>query len=186
MTTYLNFSVIEYSVVFGAAILVGAGINLYLTRLSDKMDKGRLLYAAATVMASGLVAMYFSKWGSHTLRLVGFGVAGLVMITGYIFISALAGAIVRDNTPAADAGKLQGVRMVFSVLIPMLLGPLVGNAINRAANNPLPDMSSADVMTTAYVPAPEIFLAAGAVLLLIFFFIPSLAKNDSEADTSVR
>ena len=186
MTTYLNFSVIEYSVVFGAAILVGAGINLYLTRLSDNMDKGRLLYAAAAVMASGLVAMYFSKWGSHTLRLVGFGVSGLVMITGYIFISALAGAIVRDNTPAADAGKLQGVRMVFSVLIPMLLGPLVGNAINRAANNPLPDMSSADVMTTAYVPAPEIFLAAGAVLLLIFFFIPSLAKNDSEADASVR
>ena len=186
MTTYLNFSVIEYSVVFGAAILVGAGINLYLTRLSDKMDKGRLLYAAAAVMASGLVAMYFSKWGSHTFRLVGFGVAGLVMITGYIFISALAGAIVRDNTPAADAGKLQGVRMVFSVLIPMLLGPLVGHAINRAANNPLPDMSSADVMTTAYVPAPEIFLAAGAVLLLIFFFIPSLARNGGEADASVR
>ena len=39
MTTYLGFDVLEYSLVFGIAILGGAGVNLYLTRLSDRMDK---------------------------------------------------------------------------------------------------------------------------------------------------
>lgn len=178
MTTYLGFSVIEYSAVFALAILIGAGINLYLTRLSDRKDKAGLLYFAAGVMAAGLFAMYLSKWGSHTARLILFGVAGCVMITGYIFVSALAGAIVRDNTPPSDAGKLQGVRMIFSVLIPMIAGPFVGNAINKAANIPLPDTSSADAMTTQYIPAPEIYLAAGAAVLLLYLLIPRLKKRE--------
>lgn len=182
MTTYLEFSVIEYSVVFAAAILIGAGINLYLTRLSDRSDKANLLYLAVGVMAAGLFAMYLSKWGGHTLRLILFGVAGCVMITGYIFVSALAGAIVRDNTPTADTGKLQGVRMIFSVLIPMIIGPLVGNAINKAANIPLPDASSADAMTTQYIPAPEIFLAAGISVLLLYLVIPMLKKEQKQTD----
>ena len=180
MTTYLKFSVVEYSVVFGAAILIGAGINLYLTRLSDKNDKGAFLFLAAEIMTVGLFAMYVSKWGTHTFRLITFGIAGCIMITGYIFISALTGAIVRDNTPAAEAGKLQGIRMIFSVLIPMIVGPLIGNGINRAANIPLPDLNSADSMTTQYIPAPEIFLAAACTLLLLFLFIPKLTKNKTE------
>ena len=180
MTTYLNFTVIEYSVVFGAAILIGAGVNLYLTRLSDKLDKVKLLYLAAATMAVGLFAMYIFKFGSHTFKLVSFGVSGCVMITGYIFVSALVGAIVRDNTPAADAGKLQGIRMIFSVLIPMIVGPMIGNGINRAANIPLPDLSSPDAMTTAYIPAPEIYLAASITLLLLFVLIPLLAKAQAK------
>ena len=182
MTTYLNFTVIEYSVVFGAAILIGAGINLYLTRISDRYNKGRLLFAAVGIMTAGLLAMYVSKFEGHTLRLVSFGIAGCVMITGYIFISALTGAIVRDNTPASDTGKLQGIRMIFSVLIPMIVGPYIGNLINKTISIPLPDSTSADMMTTQYIPAPEIFLAAGAFILLAFVFIPALSKKSKLAE----
>ena len=98
------------------------------------------------------------------------------MITGYIFVSALCGSIVRDHTPVGAVGKLQGIRMVFSVLIPMLVGPMIGNAINKARNIPLPDLGSADVMTTEYIPAPEIFLAGAVCTLLMFAFIPVLRK----------
>ena len=38
MKTFLSFSVVEYSLVFGLAIVVGAAINLYLTRLADRKD----------------------------------------------------------------------------------------------------------------------------------------------------
>ena len=182
MTTYLNFTVIEYSVVFGAAILIGAGINLYLTRISDRYNKGRLLFAAVGIMTAGLLAMYVSKFEGHTLRLVSFGIAGCIMITGYIFISALTGAIVRDNTPASDTGKLQGIRMIFSVLIPMIVGPYIGNLINKTISIPLPDSTSADMMTTQYIPAPEIFLAAGAFMILAFVFIPALSKKSKPAE----
>ncbi len=178
MKTYLGFSVMEYSVVFALAILLGAGVNLYLTRLSDRKDKAALLYGANAVFALGLFLMYFARGMEKTATLICFGVAGFIMICGYIFISALAGSLVRDYTPSGEAGKLQGVRMVFSVLVPMLFGPMIGNAVNSIRNIPLPDAeTSPDAMTTSYIPAPEIFLAAGLITLLLFAVIPVLRKS---------
>ena len=177
MKTYLSFTVVEYSVVFGLAILLGAAVNVYLTARSDRMNKARLLYFAAAVMAAGLVGMYLSKTTSKTANLVLFGFFGFVMIVGYIFISALTGSIIRDNTPENSVGKLQGVRMFFSVLIPMIVGPLIGNAINKARNIPIADQSSPDSMTTLFIPAPEIFIAAAGFLLIAFAVIPALTKR---------
>lgn len=176
MKTYLGFSVVEYSVVFGIAILLGAVINLFLSRISDKMDKVKLLYIATVVMAIGLLAMYFSRDMGKIADLILFGVSGLVMICGYIFVCALVGSTLRDATPTDAVGKLQGVRMVFSVLIPMIVGPMIGNAINSARNIPI-DSTSADAMTTAYMPAPEIFLAGSLITLLMLAVIPILAKK---------
>ena len=176
MREYLKFSEIEYSLVFGLAILVGAAVNLYLTRLSDRKNKGTMLYIGAGVFAIGLLSMYLARGLSKTATVIIFGIAGFVMICGYIFISALTGSLIRDYTPEGEVGKLQGVRMVFSVLIPMIVGPLVGNAINKARNIPLVD-AGADAMTTSYIPAPEIFLAAALTSLLLFAVIPLLNKN---------
>lgn len=177
MKEYLGFSEIEYSVVFGLAIVLGSAVNLYITRLSDSRSKTPLLYVATATLVLGLVLMYFSRGAAHTATLVFFGISGFIMITGYIFLSALVGSNLRDYTPTESAGKLQGVRMVFSVLIPMLAGPMVGNAINKARNIPLSDLTSADVMTTAYVPAPEIFIAAAVCAALIFAVIPLLSRS---------
>lgn len=179
MSASLGFSPLEYSAVFAIAILVGAAVNIYLGRLSDRKEKSTLLYIAAGVMALGLFSMYLSRGSGHATTLVLFGISGFVMICGYIFVSALAGSMVRDFTPPADAGKLQGVRMVFAVLIPMLLGPMIGNAINRARNIPL-ENAGADAMTTEYIPAPEIFLAAGLAILLVFALIPVLKRTVKE------
>jgi MFS family permease len=183
MRTYLGFSVVEYSIVFGAAIAVGAVINVFLGRLSDRMDKKRLLYVASSIMALGLFAMYFAKGMGHIATLILFGIAGFVMITGYIFVSALTGAIVRDNTPPESAGKLQGVRMVFSVLIPMLVGPMIGNGINRAMNVPL-ENAGADAMTTEYIPAPEIFLAGAIVACLLIGCVWLLCKAGDKKENA--
>ncbi len=185
MKTYLKFSVIEYSIVFGVAIALGAAVNLFLGRLADRLDKVKCMYAASGIFALGLILMYFMKDMEKTATLILFGTAGFVMIVGYIFIAFLSGAIVRDYTPAADTGKLQGVRMLFAVLIPMLLGPTIGNAINSAMNIPLPD-AGADAMTTLFIPAPEIFLVAGIISLLLFALVPALLhirkKHESKKD----
>ena len=185
MKTYLHFTVVEYSIVFGLAIVLGAVINLFLGKLTDSMDKSKLLYWAAGVFAAGLMGMYFSHFDSKIATLIVFGLFGFIMITGFILVSALCGALVRDYTPEKDAGKLQGVRMIFSVLIPMLLGPMLGNAINKAMALPLDTMTDGvmnpDLMTTAYIPAPEIFLAGAVCALLMFALIPLLIKATKKA-----
>ena len=181
MRSYLGFSDIEYSLVFGIAIAVGAVINVFLGRLSDRMDKKQLLYVASATMAVGLFAMYLANGMSHVANLLFFGLAGFVMITGFIFVSALTGAIVRDNTPPESAGKLQGVRMVFSVLIPMIVGPMIGNGINKAMNVPL-ENAGADAMTTEYIPAPEIFLAGAITSCLLIACVWLLRRVDKKND----
>ena len=177
MKTYLNFSTIEYSVVFGVAIVFGAIINVILGGKTDKLNKTKLIYIATVIFSLGLLFMYFSHFENKTLTLILFGIAGFIMIVGYIFISALTGALMRDYTPTEHTGKLQGIRMIFSVLIPMIIGPMIGNAINKAVSIPYYD-AGADAMTTQYIPAPEIFLVASIIALLIFVVVPFLVKKD--------
>ena len=74
-----------------------------------------------------------------------------------------------------DTGKLQGVRMIFAVLIPMTVGPMIGNAINKAAGNML-ENAGADAMTTQYIPAPGIFIAAAGVAALSLIFTAILSR----------
>jgi MFS family permease len=136
-----------------------------------------MIYWAAGIFILGLLGMYLSNGENKLLVLIFFGVFGFVMISGNILISALCGSTLRDYTPEGVVGKLQGVRMVFSVLIPMVVGPMIGNAINKARNIPLPgDGLTADAMTTQYVPAPEIFLAAAIVTAFVFAVVPLLQK----------
>jgi len=59
----------------------------------------------------------------------------------------------------------------------MIFGPMIGNGINSIRNIPLPDAElSPDSMTTLYIPAPEIFLAASIFTLLLFAIIPLLRR----------
>ncbi|MBQ8301948.1 MAG: MFS transporter [Clostridia bacterium] len=180
MSKCLGFSDLEYSAVFAIAILAGAGVNIYLGRLSDKMSKSKLLYAASVITSVGLLGMYFaSKIESKIPLLILFGIGGFVMICGNIFSSALNGAILRDHTPDGAVGKMQGIRMVASVLIPMIAGPAIGNAINKTSGELL---EGADAMTSAYLPAGEIFLAGAIVALLALAVVPIIRKAEKNAE----
>ena len=178
MSQYLGFSTLEYSAVFAVAILAGAAVNIYLGKLSDKMEKSKLLYFAAAILFVGLLVMYLAAMVKAKLVLILlFGLGGFIMICGNIFSGALNGSILRDHTPNGAAGKMQGVRMVASVLIPMLVGPAIGNAINRSRGILL-DNPGADAMTTEYLPAPEIFLVGAIVSLLVLIVVPFIRKAE--------
>ena len=179
----LGFSDLEYSAVFAIAILAGAGVNLYLGKLSDRMSKSKLLYAASVILAVGLFGMYFASMipGENKLLLmILFGLGGFVMICGNIFSTALNGSIMRDHTPPEAAGKMQGVRMFASVLIPMIVGPFIGNALNEAFGSDV-EISGADVLTTSSAPAREIFLAGAIIALLALAVIPLIRKAEANA-----
>jgi hypothetical protein len=70
--------------------------------------------------------------------------------------------------------------MIFSVLLPMLIGPMIGNAINKAANIPFLD-AGADAMTTSYIPAPEIFLVGAIMTVVALLLVPMLSKWIAQA-----
>ncbi len=180
----LGFTDLEYSVVFAIAILAGAGVNLYLGKLSDKMSKSKLLYAASVILSAGLFGMYFAAMlpkENKLLLMLLFGLGGFVMICGNIFSTALNGSIMRDNTPAEAAGKMQGVRMFASVLVPMIVGPAIGNALNEAFGTG-DEITGNEALTTSLVPAKEIFLAGAIIALLALAVIPLIRKAEKTAE----
>lgn len=181
MTQFLGFTTIEYSLVFGVAIIGGSAVALFLGRKCDKWPKERALYLFMLIFAAGLAGMYATSFVSKPILFFVFGFFGLVMILGNVLVLTLTGALVRDTMPEENVGKLQGIRMIFSVLLPMIFGPMIGNAVNKIRNIPLPDMGSADAMTTSYIPAPEIFLVAACVALLsiiVIYVLNKVGKKD--------
>ncbi len=162
---YLKFTVMEYSIVLGSVILLGALCVVFITRASDKYRKDKMAFIFTAVFVVGLIAIYFVKFESKTANLICLGIFGLIMIIGYISLLSLLGALVRDYTPEENAGKLQGIRMIFYVLIPMFVGPAIGQALNESQGLTYTDP---DTGYLANVPAPEIFLVAGLIALLVF------------------
>ena len=196
MQKCLNFNEIEYSAVFALAIILGAAVNLYLGKLSDKMSKSKLLYSAAIILSFGLFVMYFSSMLVDTLPelstgesytfeqklpiMITFGIGGFFMICGNIFSTALNGAIMRDHTPEGAVGKMQGVRMVASVLVPMLVGPAIANELNKNLGGK--QLTGLDAITTLYVPVREIFLAGAIIALLALAVIPLIQRAEKMAE----
>ena len=184
----LNFSELEYSAVFAIAIIAGAAVNLYLGKLSDRMSKSKLLYFAAVILSAGLFGMYFASFvpsSNKLLLMVLFGIGGFVMICGNIFSTALNGSIMRDNTPAEAVGKMQGVRMFASVLVPMLVGPAIGNALNIAFGEGIA-LEGNDVLTASTAPAREIFLAGAIISLIAIAAIPLIRMAEEKIKKSEK
>ncbi len=157
----------NYAVVLGAVLIVASAASVLSGPFADRVGTMRCVLPAAGVMLAGLVLMYFARGAAFVIA------AGCVMMSGYMVLSAMLSAAVRDRTPAGRAGMFQGIRMIFSVLIPMVTGPFIGAAVIK--NNP---ETYNDLGTVKNVPTPTIFLAAAAVLLLAA--IPILALKKSE------
>ena len=181
MEQCLKFEVLEYSIVFALAIIAGAAVNLFLGKLSDKTSKSTLLYYAAIILSAGLIWMYYATFippeNKASLMIV-FGIGGFIMICGNIFSTALNGAIMRDHTPAEAAGKMQGVRMFASVLIPMLVGPAIANTLNKNFGGG--ELSGEALLTSLYVPAREVFLAGAIIALLALAVIPLIRMAEKK------
>jgi MFS family permease len=184
MEHYLGFSVAQYSILFAGIILVSAVCIIFLGRLSDRVGKTGMLVSATTVFCAGLLAIYAVKFAPASLWFGLMAPAGLVMMLGYLLFLTLLGALTRDYTPERDVGKFQGVRMCASVLIPMAIGPAIGDAVNQrqAILDPrrLTYLDTASG-TVANVPAPEIFLWAALLSLLVFGPVALLFRINRKA-----
>ncbi|NCA67518.1 MAG: MFS transporter, partial [Clostridia bacterium] len=184
MTQYLKFSTIEYSVILGSVVLIAAVSAALLGRLADKIGKSKLLFIGTGIYLAGLFALFFIRatMPKSTL-LVLMGGLGLIMIIGSILLTILLNAMIRDNTPQDKAGKFQGIRMIFFVLIPMFIGPAIGDAFNqRAAVMDPATYTYYDpvAQVTANVPTPVLFLVAASIAVLVIIpllYITNKLKN---------
>ncbi len=164
MQNYLKIE--AYAIVLGIVLIFASAVSVLSGRFIDKAGKLNFVLPAAGVMFAGLIAMYFARGAAAVV------IAGCVMMSGYMLVTAVLSGMIRDYTPSGKAGLFQGIRMIFAVLLPMVIGPFIGAAVIKNSGATYTELG-----VVKNVPTPGIFLAAAAVLILTALPVISLRKQ---------
>ncbi len=158
-------------------VVLVAGIIL-IGKLVDKYGKNKLVIPMLVLFVVGLVILYFA----HDLKLLLIGVVPTAI--GYCLLGIMLNAAVRDFTPESKTGLFQGVRMIFAVMIPMVVGPYVGKkAIFSSGVHYIDDYGVSQI-----VPASSMFLYAAIVCavalipIIVIFCKGGFAVAENEKD----
>ncbi len=110
-----------------------------------------------------IVGLFILSTSTNIMTII-VGIAPVLI--GYLVLTIQLGASTRDYTPQDNVGLFQGIRMVFVVLIPMVVGPTLGNIATKNTSG------AEDVL-----PTKAIFLYAGIVAIFLIIPMIALIKN---------
>ena len=159
----------DYVLIFAPAIILAAAFTAFYGRIYDKKGFLPSLIPALALLMAGYTVLYFCR------STVPVFLGTLIMLSGYLAGMAVFGAMIRDNTPENKAGMFQGLRIVGQVLIPGIIGPMIGAAVLKNAET----IVNSDG-TESFLPNENIFLAAFAAALILLPLLPLLRKRKEE------
>ena len=152
----------NYVFVMAPCIIIAAVFTILYGRTVDKRGFLRSVVLPLLFFLIGCAVLTVGT----SLPLVFTGSA--FMLAGYLGSVACFGAEIRNNTPEATAGLVQGVRIFAVVLVPMLIGPWIGSAISASSGA----MVGFGVVGDGFTPSSLIF--AGGAIVSLFTAIPLL------------
>ena len=156
----------NYVLIMAPAIVLAAVFTAVYGRFYDKKGFGAAVIAPMALLMGGFLLLYLFK--NTALVFVG----SLLMMCGYLSGMAVFGALIRDYTPQNKAGMFQGLRICFQVLIPGIIGPAIGAAVLKNAEQILGDDG-----TYSFVPNENIFLAALIAAAVTALFLVPMCKK---------
>lgn len=159
-----------------AGILQGVGLGLAIlatipaTKAINNGQHVKMIIASVVFSVVGLFVIGVAG-GSVVLLLPGIILAGI----GYVLIMQTTTAWTKNLYPEGNFGQFEGVRIIFNVMIPMILGPSTANILIQAFGNPV-------VIDGKEGMAPSAVLFFGAAILSVLTLIPTyFAKKQKEA-----
>ncbi|HNY93537.1 MAG TPA: MFS transporter [Flexilinea sp.] len=159
----------NYALILGTILIIASLISILMGPVIDKYGKMEVIYPAIITMLIGLVGLFFSR------RNIPVTFWGIIMMSGYMMISATLSALIRDFTPPGKVGVFQGVRMIFTVMLPMVIGPYIGAWLIKSNGGIYEELGQ-----TKNIPTPDIFLVSAFVLCFIVIPLYFLGKNQHE------
>ena len=150
----------DFTLTFGSILLISCLFTVVFGLFMDKIGKNRILIPSLCLTILGCLLMFFF------VDKVGIIFAGIILMSGYMVSTATLGAKVRDYTPSKEVGLSQGIRMVFTVLIPMVSGPYIGVLCYNINQQVEEFTNEYGVTSTGVVPNHNIFIGASIVLVI--------------------
>ena len=141
-----------FTISLGIVLLGASAITIVFGLFMDRIGKNRIMIPGLVVGAIGGAIIFFVPVGQAFTQ-PGLIIGGIILMTGYLVSTAVLGAKVRDYTPVKEVGLFQGVRMIFVVLIPMVIGPLIGDSLCKSMGKSYVN----DLGATVYPPNKWLF-----------------------------
>lgn len=162
----------DYIIPVAIIMVVASVLSVIISSLMDKLGKKHFYYPTILAGIIGSFILWGSKFfiGKGNTLIVILIIGGILMIGVNLVMAGLFTASYRDYIPEGKEGLFQGCRMVMYVLVPMVVGPLVAQAIINSANK--------GVAADDIVYPMELFL--GAALMMIFCFIPAAVVRNKQ------
>lgn len=156
----------DYALILGVVIILSAAASIVLGRLVDRYGKGRFIIPGMIIFSLGCLMMFIlgkTMAAGDGVAIAALTVCGTIMMAGNLLLMLVLNALARDKMPGTQRGHFNGIRMIFSVMLPMIIGPLIGSNIIKASRTTFID----EFGLVQSVPIPEIFLAASLLSLLL-------------------
>ena len=153
----------DYVFIMAPAIILASIATAFYGRSYDKFGFYKSIIAPLVSLAIGYVLLFFFE--EKALVFIG----SLLMMCGYLCGAAIFGANIRDLTPENKAGMFQGIRIIGQVLIPGVIGPIIGSYVLKDAETIIGSDG-----TESFLPNANIFLAALIVLIVLGVLITVL------------
>ncbi len=154
-----------------AVLILAIALLIFTGKLMDKFGKDKFMVFSVILYLLGLIATGFAK------NIAVFFVCAVPALLGWALFSIAMNASVRDFMPEGKVGVFQGIRIIFFVLIPMIVGPFIGNLVCRISS--VTYTNEYGVVTSA--PGSVMFWAAAAVAIFILIPVMVLRKKEKKA-----
>ena len=166
----------DFTISLGIVLLGASAITIIFGLFMDKIGKNKIMIPALIVGAIGGCIIFFIPAMNGIGTQVGLIIGGVILMTGYLISTAVLGAKVRDYTPQNEVGLFQGVRMLFTVLVPMIIGPLIGRGLCYIGGTPYVN----EFDQTVYPPNKWLFLVTGIIFALAIIPVIWMIKKEKK------
>jgi len=173
MENYVGFSKTELGLFMALFLLLTIVVLVIVGIFSHRFNRKTLVVIGSILGAIGTIILGFTSFlvkGNSSLAVVIFLLYFVATIPALISQVAHGGWLL-DKYPEGDIGKFQGIRMIFMVLLPMVIGAPIGSAIISTFGIPIAD---------GYIPTPEIFIFGGLISILSVIPILFISKSEGK------
>ena len=158
-------------IIVGSAVVTGV-MGIFF----DKYGRKKFYYPLAALLVVGTLSFYCLKFMSGSALTAVLYVGGIIMMGAMLSLTGALQAAFQDYIPKGFEGRFQGVRMCFTVMIPMIIGPIISMIIGLDAMG----MNGED-----FVPTFNIFLAAAIIAVFAFIPLYFVRKDDDRLRSSL-
>lgn len=163
MSYLINFiantlGITNYILPLAAIIVVGAVITGVLGVFFDKIGRKKFYFPLLAILIVGAIVVYCMKFMPQNAYLPILIVGGIILLGAMLALGGALTSTFQDYIPKGAEGRFQGVRMIFTVLIPMVLGIAIAQMVG---------INSLDAHDAGQTTPPfELFLAAAVIVAL--------------------